>query len=300
MFSWYFLHNSISETSRFPSALIDFVRGRPINESLYDAKMKKWEKIRSEALNRKTELSVALPGGQIMILNPSDQSYVSSSIATTGWIDLALTSLLRKVIKPGMRAIDVGANSGYYTLLLSRLVGSTGKVYSFEPEVSNLSLLRKNVAANKLENVQVIDAALSEVAGLVDLYGVDPSRPNEPSLVYSSGSTPSKVRSETLDHFWHDNGNLQVDFIKNHVRGGENLVLRGGRKLIEEQSPMIAMVVVPENWQSDVELLSFLSSHYNFFKVVRSPRLLSPISKSGVMQANPSRGTELFLTPNKR
>src|SRR4030095_268661 len=41
--------------------------------------------------------------------------------------------LLDQLVRPGMLAFDVGAHSGYFTLMLSRLVGETGKVISFEP-----------------------------------------------------------------------------------------------------------------------------------------------------------------------
>ncbi len=44
---------------------------------------------------------------------------------------------LRQVVRPGMIAYDVGANAGFYTLALSRIVGDAGRVFSFEPDARN-------------------------------------------------------------------------------------------------------------------------------------------------------------------
>lgn len=39
------------------------------------------------------------------------------------------TSLIKKVVKPSMTFLDLGANWGYFSLLGSKCVGSGGKVY---------------------------------------------------------------------------------------------------------------------------------------------------------------------------
>ena len=63
--------------------------------------------------------------------------------------------------REGMCVFDVGANIGYYTLLAARAVGSSGRVYAFEPEPVNFLLLTRNVAENRLTNVRLVDAAVS-------------------------------------------------------------------------------------------------------------------------------------------
>lgn len=60
-----------------------------------------------------------------------------------------LTRVMKKLIKPGMRVIDIGAHVGYSTTLMSKLVGPTGAVTSFEPEPYNYSLLVKNAGASR-------------------------------------------------------------------------------------------------------------------------------------------------------
>src|SRR5882672_828132 len=62
-----------------------------------------------------------------------------------------------RALRPGDTAIDVGANVGFFTVLMAKLVGPTGKVYAYEPGQDTLVGLRANIAANNLENVEVIE-----------------------------------------------------------------------------------------------------------------------------------------------
>ena len=63
------------------------------------------------------------------------------------------TQLFKEVVKGGYTVLDIGANIGYFTLLAARLVGKKGKVYAFEPEPRNYSMLLRNVTLNEYENV---------------------------------------------------------------------------------------------------------------------------------------------------
>lgn len=53
------------------------------------------------------------------------------------------TDWVKQTIQKGDIVLDVGANIGYYTLTFAKLVGDTGKVFSFEPELFNFNLLQK-------------------------------------------------------------------------------------------------------------------------------------------------------------
>jgi len=64
--------------------------------------------------------------------------------------------LMKATIRPGMRCIDAGANTGYYTCIMGKMVGPTGKIYAFEPMPSSFLMLKRNVAENDL--VAIVDA----------------------------------------------------------------------------------------------------------------------------------------------
>ena len=59
--------------------------------------------------------------------------------------------------------IDVGANIGYFSCLMSKLAGPAGKVLAVEPEPQNLTLLQENIAINHLTNVVVHPCAWAQV-----------------------------------------------------------------------------------------------------------------------------------------
>jgi FkbM family methyltransferase len=71
--------------------------------------------------------------------------------------------LLKKLIEPGMRVVDVGANIGLYTLLLARLVEDDGCVFAFEPEPNLFSVLCENCAANGAVNITPFQCAAGDV-----------------------------------------------------------------------------------------------------------------------------------------
>ncbi len=72
-----------------------------------------------------------------------------------GTLELATIRLLQRLVRAGNVVADVGANIGYHTLILSRLVGPSGKVFAFEPNPLSRARLEANLAANNCCNVQV-------------------------------------------------------------------------------------------------------------------------------------------------
>ncbi|HEV7517126.1 MAG TPA: FkbM family methyltransferase, partial [Thermoanaerobaculia bacterium] len=67
--------------------------------------------------------------------------------------------LLRRLLRPGFKAVDVGANIGYYLLFMARLIGERGSISCFEPEPENLAELTRNIRRNGLDNVRVFPLA---------------------------------------------------------------------------------------------------------------------------------------------
>jgi len=135
-----------------------------------------------------------------------------------------------KLIKPDMTVFDIGANAGFYTLLFSRLIGRGGQVIAFEPDSENMCLLRKHIALNKLENVSVVQSAVSDTAALVgfSLTGGATGR-----LEKNSSYLVPTVR---LDELLADNNLPSPNVIKMDVEGAEVMVLRGAKDFIEKKT----------------------------------------------------------------
>ena len=80
---------------------------------------------------------------------------------------------IRHRVKPGMTVLDIGANTGYTTLLLADMVGRHGQVHAFEPMPVLHALLSKNVQSNGLTQVHLHQFALSDRKGETTLH-IDP------------------------------------------------------------------------------------------------------------------------------
>jgi FkbM family methyltransferase len=70
-----------------------------------------------------------------------------------------------------MVAFDVGADVGYYTLLLARGVGPKGRVIAFEPNPFNLTYLKEHLCLNKIGNVEIVEATVSDREGVAFFSG---------------------------------------------------------------------------------------------------------------------------------
>lgn len=79
-------------------------------------------------------------------------------------------------IRPGDRVADLGSGSGYFSLRLARAVGPTGRVYAVDVDEQMNAYLRKRLAGEGVDNVEVV---LGEFA--------DPKLPDgEIDLVFTS------------------------------------------------------------------------------------------------------------------
>ena len=150
-----------------------------------------------------------------------------------------VTGVITSTVKPGMTVIDIGAHVGYYSLLLAKCVGPTGRVFSFEPLHENLALLRKNVQLNNLTNVHSFCDALFSRAGELSLSVPDESPDSgDGSLIHDRGSKHVPVQAITLDSFCAS-ANIQPDILKMDVEGAEYDVLLGAQETIRRCRPKL-------------------------------------------------------------
>lgn len=158
--------------------------------------------------------------------------------------ELDEVNLVRQLVRPGQIVLDVGANIGYYTLLVSRLVGAAGRVHAFEPDPSNVAILRRNLADNQCHNVMVHQVAVGNTDATIGLYRCADNAGMH--RVYESvccGDDAVDVRSVVLDQVMRDES--QIDFIKMDIEGYEYFALEGMARIIGEHSPTILVEFSP-------------------------------------------------------
>ncbi|HEX6372114.1 MAG TPA: FkbM family methyltransferase [Longimicrobium sp.] len=143
------------------------------------------------------------------------------------------TRLFEQLLRPGGVVLDVGANVGYYTLLASVLVGEGGAVHAFEPEPRNAGFLRRHVQINRLRNVTVQQAAVSDRAGTARFtFGTGSG------TGHLADAGALEVRTLRLDDYCAQHAPAPAA-IKIDVEGAEMSVLHGARETLARLRPVI-------------------------------------------------------------
>ena len=150
-----------------------------------------------------------------------------------------LTRTFASTVKQGMTVIDIGAHIGYYTLLFAKCVGSSGRVFSFEPLPTNFALLQKNVQLNNLRQVQTFNQAVFSRAGEITI-SVPDDQPNSGngSVCLDKGVQQFRVNAVLLDAFCEE-FLIRPDVLKMDVEGAEYEVLMGAKRVIAQFRPKL-------------------------------------------------------------
>jgi FkbM family methyltransferase len=149
---------------------------------------------------------------------------VALGLHRLGWMGRDEAMLLRRLVRPGMQVIDVGANIGLYSLLLARLVEQSGSVLAFEPEPNLFAILRENCASNNAANVTPFQCALGRTSGLASFHRSAFNSGDNRLENASLGHDAVEVRVERFDDLQPDG---RPDFVKIDVQGHEFAALSG-------------------------------------------------------------------------
>ncbi len=155
--------------------------------------------------------------------------------------------LLKRLVKSGMMVFDVGANIGDYAIILSRLVGSSGIVHTFEPASSTFAKLDERLKQSKCHNVQAHQKATysDNIPIVFNEFPEDFSVWNSigrPEMLNPNGSgeyvpivKTETVEGITLDSFCKDRGIEKIDYLKIDVEGAESDTLEGAIELLNNK-----------------------------------------------------------------
>lgn len=149
--------------------------------------------------------------------------------------------VMMRALRAGDIAVDVGANIGFFSVLMGAAVAPGGRVIAFEPEAANLDRLRANIAASKLANIEIICQPASDCAGQARLYLNSDSSGGH--ALWDPGAFPKNARSQaqrrvvemtatTLDRELLRLGVSAPRLIKIDTEGAERRVLAGTVELL--------------------------------------------------------------------
>ena len=151
-----------------------------------------------------------------------------------GFYEAPEIAVFGALIEAGDTVFDLGAHSGYFTLLAARLVGPKGKVMAAEPLPANLAALRRHVEANRLTNVTIVDRAIGKTDDGIIAFSADTVGKGYGSAATGvvSNVEDMKVRTISLDRLIA-NGLPNPDVVKVDVEEMEAQALEGATGVLE-------------------------------------------------------------------
>jgi FkbM family methyltransferase len=161
-----------------------------------------------------------------MILN-FDEEGLSHHLMIHREREISETETIKRIIKPGMCILEVGANIGYYTILMGKLVGKNGKIYAYEPYPRSADILIRNLVLNNLiDIVEVHNCAVSDENAIKKLYLGKASNVHSLINCKMDNNNPNYIEVKTRDiREILVNGDRKIELIRMDVEGHEREIL---------------------------------------------------------------------------
>jgi FkbM family methyltransferase len=186
-----------------------------------------------------------------------------------GWEPTTVRTFLQ-LVTPGSTVLDVGANTGLFSLLAARC-DPTVSVHAIEPVARVLDVLQSNVALNGLTNITCHRLACSDWSGPATLH----VPAGEPVPVMASllpgwsdtAATGEPVECGSVDGLVATAGIDRVDVVKIDAEGSEDAVLRGAHRTLEDHRPFILAEVLGRPGLAESVTDALADHDYRFFRL---------------------------------
>lgn len=230
-----------------------------------------------------------------MFVDLADEG-LSPHLMLDGTWEMATTRVLACRVRPGMTAFDVGANLGYYTVLLAELVGASGRVHAAEPNPAVLSRLRRTVSLNGYDGrVSLHASPFSATAGESVVLHVPAGLPQNASLHGGGreGATTHALRTATLDDIA---GDAPVDLVKIDAEGAERSIWKGMARLLARRAPLTVLVeFTPDRYADPAAFLRELLETGLALSMIAPSGEVRPVAPDAVLAGPPHEDRMLVL-----
>ncbi|MCB4861996.1 MULTISPECIES: FkbM family methyltransferase [Sphingobium] len=235
-----------------------------------------------------------------MIVDTSDVG-LSSHLLLDGYWEMWLTELLADLVKPGMKVVDVGANLGYFSLLMADLVGPAGQVHAFEPNTDLARRMIQSLAINGFDGIATVhEQALADVEADV-LLVVPSAEPKNAHLlpaghpVSADDTTVSRLlRTRRLDSY---NELLDADIIKIDADTSEQAIWHGMAGILQSGRPLtIVLEFARVRYADPGAFIDRIASDGFRLAEITFESGVQPTHKEAILAASPTNDVMLLLT----
>jgi FkbM family methyltransferase len=218
------------------------------------------------------ELALRLTDGTVLAL-PASLSAMTTYIILEqeAWFEKEPAFLMRW-LKPGMSAIDIGANHGVYCVPMARRVAPQGQVFAYEPASEPRGFLEKSRELNRTVNLTVAAAALSDgvrqghlvLGASSELNSLEGTGPGETVAI-------TCLDAEDAARSWP-----MMDFVKIDAEGEEERILAGGASFLARHSPLVMFEVKTGSEINESLRTAFLPLGYRVYRLLAGAPVLVP------------------------
>jgi len=152
---------------------------------------------------------------------------------------------LRETLRPGMRVIDIGANIGYFTLLMANMVGAEGRVLAVEADPDTVGILRANLELRDSTNVEVLPVVATRSRGIVTVSRCAGNLGGHKGFVAAGADEYIPVQGIRLDDALDPAA--PIDFVKVDVEGMDHAAIEGLERSIRQWRPLLLVEFNPAN-----------------------------------------------------
>ncbi len=234
--------------------------------------------------------------GRYKIFLDSRDAGVCPHFMLDGFWEFWITQFMVREVKPGMTVLDVGANFGYFSLLLADLIGNDGRQIAVEPNPQVAAKLRKTLALNGFDGrTRVEEVALSRNPDGEVSFAVSQMNPGGSRIVprgtRREGSETITVRSTNIDTMCAKLD--RVDFIKIDAEGAEGDILEGMKETIARHRPMLLMEMNSTRPYDIGAIFEGLARNYSSIGYVDFDSQIKPVTAHDLQTKNV--GTEWMI-----
>ncbi len=219
-----------------------------------------------------------------ILLNQLDKG-IERVIYYHGVYEAGTLYVLKECLREGDVFLDVGANIGFISLAAASFVGTSGKVYSFEPLPETFEMLRTNLSINNITNVGIYNIALGSTKESMPIYDNDKFGRGSASLMRLNGAQNNgrEISVDTLDAFISCAKVNNIRMLKIDVEGYELEVLEGAKKLLSHSNAPIICIeysnIHPIKGGKPLDIYRFIKrvNDYQVYKLRRGKSIPSKL-----------------------
>lgn len=197
---------------------------------------------------------------------------ICAHLLLEGYWESWLSQFMARLVQPGWTVADIGANYGYYTLLLADLVGAQGRVHAVEPNPGAAELLARSVFLNGFGARTTIHRVAAgaddgtEATLLVPLRMTGGAALADVAPLKLAELISHKVSVSSLDLLLE--GESQIDFLKIDAEGSEERIVGGMEAIFARSRPPMVLEFNPARYADARAFLDHLASVYGSVREV--------------------------------